>query len=88
MPNMYKFFLWRVAHNIIPTIQALNSRGMNLQERYFLCNNDSECLAYALLSCNSLACVCKCAPFNFQAFALSADFAGWLRSSNRVWSYK
>ncbi|CAN1315043.1 Transposon TX1 uncharacterized 149 kDa protein [Linum perenne] len=48
-----RFFLWRLCHRIIPTIEALNRRGMELHPLCPVCLRQPETLEHLMFKCTA-----------------------------------
>ncbi|KAF7839903.1 reverse transcriptase [Senna tora] len=51
MLSRYKVFLWRVCWGIIPTVETLERRGIEINEVCPMCNYESESIYHALIDC-------------------------------------
>lgn len=52
MPNKIKIFLWRVLKSSLPTLDALNRRGLNTNDMCPVCKQHSESILHFLRDCS------------------------------------
>lgn len=88
VPNKYKIFLWRLCHNIIPTVLALNSRGLQIQDSCFMCKYANESAAHVFMDCDEIAAVWGTSPFQFNLDSTDLCISEWLLENCKLWSDK
>lgn len=81
--KQYKLFLWRMSHDILPTLQALNRRGITVTDKYFFSAETMRkvLLMHALICCPSLNGVWSNASFNINHCHHNQIFSSWLIDS-------
>ncbi|KAF7824560.1 uncharacterized protein G2W53_022704 [Senna tora] len=84
--SRYKVFLWRACLGIIPTIEALNRRGMEIEENCQLCGIDSEDVFHVLVDCSCLKQVWDEARYNFDSRVYHNSLIEWLAVEWLKWS--
>lgn len=88
VPNKYKLFLWRLWHNILPTVSALNSRGLHIQDPCFMCQNAEENVVHVFMACDKIASVLDSTPFQFNVASTEHCISSWLLGVCNSWSDK
>ena len=87
LPPKYRVFLWRCCRNILPTFEALNHRGMDVEDTCPSCNEDPESCLHALLSCKLIHSLWIASGLPFvQEFDHDMPFISWLAIALTWWS--
>ncbi|KAF7818150.1 retrotransposon protein, putative, unclassified [Senna tora] len=76
--SRYKVFLWRACLGIIPTIEALEQRGMSINEPCVMCNNAAEDVFHALIDCPDLHHMWVVAKYDYSSRLYHANILEWL----------
>ncbi|KAF7831928.1 reverse transcriptase [Senna tora] len=76
--SRYKVFLWRACIGIIPTMETLKQRGMQLEEECIRCGIETEDVYHALIDCSELRQVWDEARHNFTARVYHMSLIEWL----------
>lgn len=63
IPNKDKHFCWRLCRDIIPVLDNLNKKGLDIPNCCFFCNNNAETARHVFLNCNKVNTVWSSAPF-------------------------
>ncbi|GAA0149715.1 hypothetical protein LIER_43070 [Lithospermum erythrorhizon] len=51
VPPWVKIFLWKAYHNILPTKDRLQRKGVMMESSCVFCNNEREELVHLLVTC-------------------------------------
>ncbi|KAF7801449.1 uncharacterized protein G2W53_040560 [Senna tora] len=84
--SKYKVFLWRACLGIIPTVEALDHRGMNINEQCGMCNIEPEGAFHALVDCPELQILWVMAKFDYSSRVYHANILEWLVVEATEWS--
>ncbi|KAF7814275.1 putative ribonuclease H protein [Senna tora] len=76
--SKYKVFLWRACRGILPTVEALEGRGMEINEPCIMCNNAPEDAFHALIDCPELQLMWVHANFDYSSRFYHANILEWL----------
>ncbi|KAF7843907.1 retrotransposon protein, putative, unclassified, expressed [Senna tora] len=76
--SKYKSFLWRACRGILPTVEALEGRGMEINEPCIMCNNAPEDAFHALIDCPELQLMWVHANFDYSSRFYHANILEWL----------
>ncbi|KAF7842138.1 hypothetical protein G2W53_004436 [Senna tora] len=64
--SRFKVFLWRMCLDILPTVEALERRGMLIEDKCPWCNIEDEIGYHVLVECDILKQIWDNAPYNFN----------------------
>ncbi|KAF7802697.1 uncharacterized protein G2W53_041808 [Senna tora] len=84
--SRYKVFLWRACLGIIPTIEALNHKGLEIEEKCSLCGIESEDVFHALVDCSRLKQVWDEAKYRFDSRVYHNTLIEWLAVEWLKWN--
>ncbi|KAF7825258.1 putative RNA-directed DNA polymerase [Senna tora] len=84
--SKYKVFLWRSCLGIIPTVEALEHRGMNINEQCDMCNNEPEGVFHALVDCPELQILWVMAKYDYSSRVYHTNILEWLVVEAVEWS--
>ncbi|KAF7834811.1 ribonuclease H [Senna tora] len=84
--SKFKVFLWRACLGIIPTVEALDHRGMNINEQCGMCNIEPEGAFHALVDCPELQILWVMAKFDYSSRVYHANILEWLVVEAGEWS--
>ncbi|KAF7823975.1 putative ribonuclease H protein [Senna tora] len=84
--SKYKVFMWRSCLGIIPAIEALEHRGMNINEQCGMCNNEPEGVFHALVDCPDLQILWVMAKYDYSSRVYHANILEWLAVEEVEWS--
>ncbi|GAA0142019.1 hypothetical protein LIER_35498 [Lithospermum erythrorhizon] len=59
IPSKVKHFLWRAVHNMLPTVDNLVKRKVNLEQGYKFCNNQREDIMHVFNDCAFSQEICR-----------------------------
>ncbi|GAA0162643.1 hypothetical protein LIER_18687 [Lithospermum erythrorhizon] len=59
IPSKVKHFLWRAVHNILPTVDNLVKRKVNLEQGCKFCNNQREYIMHVFNDCAFSQEICR-----------------------------
>ncbi|KAF7833947.1 ribonuclease H [Senna tora] len=76
--SRYKVFLWRACRGILPTVESLEERGMDIDELCIMCNNAHEDVFHALIDCPELQLMWVNANFDYSSRLYHANILEWL----------
>ncbi|KAF7833369.1 uncharacterized protein G2W53_015702 [Senna tora] len=76
--SRYKVFLWRACRGILPTVESLEERGMDIDELCIMCNNAHEDVFHALIDCPELQLMWVNANFDYSSRFYHANILEWL----------
>ncbi|KAF7815776.1 ribonuclease H [Senna tora] len=83
--SRYKVFLWRACLGIIPAIESLEKRGMNINEDCGICNVAPEDVFHALIDCSDLQNLWIAASFDYSSRHYHGDLLEWLVVESEKW---
>ncbi|KAF7821403.1 uncharacterized protein G2W53_026858 [Senna tora] len=84
--SRYTVFLWRACRGIIPTIEALNHRGLEIDENCLLCGSEEEDVYHALVDCSRLKQEWDEARYNFASRFYHSSLIEWMVMEWLKWS--
>ncbi|KAF7830925.1 ribonuclease H [Senna tora] len=84
--SRFKAFMWRACHNIIPTIEVLERRGVQIDENCVFCNSESESVYHVLFDCDGVQRVWDEASFNFSSRRFHTTLLEWMAVEWSSWS--
>ncbi|KAF7831415.1 uncharacterized protein G2W53_013748 [Senna tora] len=84
--SRYKVFLWRACIGIIPTVETLKQRGIQVEEECIRCEIEMEDVYHALIDCSELRQVWDEARHNFTARVYHTSLIEWLSVEWLNWS--
>ncbi|KAF7822782.1 ribonuclease H [Senna tora] len=84
--SRYKVFLWRVCWGVIPTVEALEHRGMEINEDCPMCNLETESVFHALIDCPEIQIVWVMANFDYSSRVYHANVLEWMVVEAGNWS--
>ncbi|KAF7814531.1 uncharacterized protein G2W53_028500 [Senna tora] len=85
MLSRYKVFLWRACWGIIPTVETLDRRDMEINEVCPMCNYDSESIFHALIDCTEIQIMWVMANFDYSSRMYHANVLEWMAVEAGSW---
>ena len=82
VPPKVRIFGWRLFHGILPVMDTLRSRGMDIATLCFRCQQASETVAHAIRECPCAAAVWRIVEDRFHLRQQGIDYTG---KSNLDW---
>lgn len=70
MPNKVKNFIWRAAHNVLPTAINLISKRVDVPSTCSVCNAYEETVLHSLVTCSFAKSCWNSSSVGFVAIAL------------------
>ncbi|KAF7831936.1 putative ribonuclease H-like domain, reverse transcriptase zinc-binding domain-containing protein [Senna tora] len=86
MLSRYKVFLWRVCWGIKPTVEALEHRGMEINEECPMCDLEPKIVFHALIDCPEIQLMCVMANFDYSSRVYHANVLKWMVVEASSWS--
>ncbi|KAF7809749.1 retrotransposon protein, putative, unclassified [Senna tora] len=83
--SRFKTFLWRACLDILPTVDALERRGMSILDKCIWCNREDETAYHVLVECEVLNSVWNNAPFNFSGKNSHVSILEWMAVEWSEW---
>ncbi|KAF7830887.1 ribonuclease H [Senna tora] len=84
--SRFKVFLWRMCLDILPTVEALERRGMLIEDKCPWCNIENETGYHVLVECDILKQIWDNAPFNFNGRSYHGSVLEWMVVEWSEWS--
>ncbi|KAF7838910.1 reverse transcriptase [Senna tora] len=84
-----KHFVWRVAKNILPTGEALERRGVDIDGMCGMCGEEAETGIPAIIGCNSVQHFWSTSGLQFvNEIDAEVEFKEWLNTAMAQWDSK
>lgn len=85
VPEKIKNFGWRALHNGLPVRESLGKRGINLDERCPMCDEEQETITHTLLLCSEIRQMWRCSPLRIEIDdAVPHTFMEWVIEKEKV----
>ncbi|KAF7809060.1 uncharacterized protein G2W53_035803 [Senna tora] len=78
MLSRYKVFLWRACWGIVPTVETLERRGMEINEVCPMCRYEPESIFHALIDCPKIQIMWVMANFDYSSRLYHANVLEWM----------
>ncbi|KAF7823302.1 ribonuclease H [Senna tora] len=82
----FKVLMWRVCLEIIPTIEALEKRGMEIKDKCPWCSAEDETGYHVLIECEEIKHIWEHAPFDFNSRLSHGSILEWMAVEWDRWS--
>ncbi|KAF7823223.1 ribonuclease H [Senna tora] len=76
--SRFKVMFWRICLGIIPTVDALKRRGMQINESCVLCEEEPENVFHLFFECKEVRQVWESARFNYLSWQFHNSILEWM----------